>query len=47
MRSTTPHGMASTRHAALSYHEWPQSHSSTASVFSLFPIIYGATLLDQ
>jgi hypothetical protein len=43
MRSTNPLGMASTLHATLFYH----SYEFAASVLRLFPIIYGATLLDQ
>jgi hypothetical protein len=47
MRSTGPHGPASTRHAALFYRDMNSIMSPAASVYHLFPIIYGATLLDQ
>ena len=46
-RSTGPHGPASTRRAALFYRDTDLTVPPAASVSSLFPIIYGATLLDQ
>jgi hypothetical protein len=44
-RSSTPYGMPSTRRATLFYRV--RCRTPAASVSSLFPIIYGATLLDQ
>jgi hypothetical protein len=47
MRSSTPYGMPSTLHATLFYRSRDCSLELAVSVFRLFPIIYGATVLDQ